>query len=124
MNKKGFTLIEVLAVITIIAVLGLITIPIVSRSIEKSKKKAYRETINSIIEAAKLYRANNDYDASTNQNIDVTGELLEYENKTQILSGTIKFQDGIYIINEIKNENYCAAGTSENFEIYEGECEE
>lgn len=123
MNKKGFTLIEILAVITILAILGLVTIPIISNSIEKSKKKAYRETINSIIESTKIYRANNDYEAVTNELIDVTGALIEYEHKDQILSGYIKYENGIYTITDIKNEHFCAIGTSESFEIYEGECE-
>lgn len=122
MNKRGFTLIEILAVITILGLLGLVTIPVISNSIEKSKKKAYRETINSIIESTKIYRANNDYEAVTNELIDVTGTLIEYENKDQILSGYIKYENGIYIITDIKNAKYCAAGTSEVFEVYEGEC--
>lgn len=124
MNKKGFTLIEILAVITILGILGLVTIPIISKSVEKSKIKAYRETINSIIESTKIYRANNDYEAVTNELIDVTGALIEYEHKDQILSGSIKYENGIYIIMDIKNAQYCAAGTSEAFEVYEGECED
>lgn len=124
MNKKGFTLIEILAVITILGLLGLVTIPYISSSIEKSKKKAYRETINSIIESTKIYRANNDYDAITNELIDVTGTLIEYEHKDQILSGYIKYENGIYKIIDIKNAQYCASGNSEDFKIYEGECED
>lgn len=124
MKKHGFTLVEILAVITIIGILGLITIPMISNSVENSKTKAYRETINFIVDAAKLYRVNNDYDESTNQLIDVTGELLEYENKNQIVSGHIKYEDGLFLIMEIKSNEYCAVGTSNSFEIYKGECEE
>lgn len=40
-NNKGFTLIEVLAVIIIIAVLALITIPNINRLIEDSKKRNF-----------------------------------------------------------------------------------
>jgi prepilin-type N-terminal cleavage/methylation domain-containing protein len=41
MNKKGFTLIEVIAVIIIIGVLALVTVPAVARYITSSKNKTY-----------------------------------------------------------------------------------
>jgi prepilin-type N-terminal cleavage/methylation domain-containing protein len=47
MNKKGFTLIEILAVIIIIAIIVLIAVPSVSSSIENSRKSAYIDIINS-----------------------------------------------------------------------------
>ena len=37
MNKKGFTLVELLAVLTIMGVVTLITVPIVTYSINNSK---------------------------------------------------------------------------------------
>ena len=41
MNKKGFTLIEVLAVIVIIGILLIITIPAVSSYIDRANKSSY-----------------------------------------------------------------------------------
>jgi prepilin-type N-terminal cleavage/methylation domain-containing protein len=40
MNKKGFTLIEIIAVIIVISILLLIAVPSVSRYIEESRQKA------------------------------------------------------------------------------------
>lgn len=122
MKKRGFTLVEILAVITIIGLLGLLTIPMISNSVESSKMKAYRETINFIVDAAKVYRADNDYADFTNLAIDVTGSTLQYENKSQIISGQVKFEDDLYLILEIKSTEYCAVGTSKNFRVYKGEC--
>ena len=49
MNKKGFTLIEMLVVIAIIAVLVAIVIPVVSNSTEKAKEAADAANIRSAI---------------------------------------------------------------------------
>ena len=52
MNKRGFTLIEILAVIIIIGVLLLIAIPSVARYIENSRKSAYVHTIKNVLASA------------------------------------------------------------------------
>ena len=49
MNKKGFTLIEMLAVIAIIAVLVAIVVPAVGSSTEKAKEAADAANIRSMI---------------------------------------------------------------------------
>ena len=41
-NKKGFTLVELLVVITLLGVLGLITVPIINDVIKNSIKKSFR----------------------------------------------------------------------------------
>ncbi len=46
--KKGFTLVELLAVIVILSVITLITVPMVMNVIEDSKKKAAVESVNGI----------------------------------------------------------------------------
>ena len=48
MNKKGFTLIEVLAVITILTVIALITTPIVFGVIENSKMNTFTRSVEQI----------------------------------------------------------------------------
>lgn len=53
--KKGFTLVELLAVIIILGVIALITFPIVDNSIKNSKQAALEQTIDSILESARNY---------------------------------------------------------------------
>lgn len=48
LNRKGFTLIEVLAVIAIIALLGLIAVPGVLRTIKESRESTYNMMISNI----------------------------------------------------------------------------
>ena len=55
MKSKGFTLVELLAVIVILAVISLIATPMVLGVIEKSKKSAAIESVNGIVDAAEKY---------------------------------------------------------------------
>ena len=55
MKEKGFTLIEILAVIIVIAIISLITIPIIVNTIEKSKKNALVDSAYGILKAGNLY---------------------------------------------------------------------
>jgi len=54
-NKKGFTLIELVAVIVIIGVIALISTPIVLTVINSSREKAYEELVTNIEDAALNY---------------------------------------------------------------------
>ena len=46
MRKNAFTLVELLAVIVILALIALITIPVILNVIEKSKIKTYQRSID------------------------------------------------------------------------------
>ena len=124
-NKKGFTLVELLVVITLVGVLGLITVPIINDVIKNSRKKAFRETVINIVEVAKIYNAENDYFAIPDgESIDMLSNKLEYDNKTEIKRGTIYLEDGEYYV-EAYGEYYCALGNVENLEIYDvDDCEQ
>lgn len=55
--KKGFTLVELLAVIVIIAVIALITTPIVFGTIQDAKENALKDTAHGLVTAAGTYQA-------------------------------------------------------------------
>ena len=59
MNKKAFTLIELLAVVSILAILALIITPAIDNNIKKSKQKALQVQIENIRMAAEAYYADN-----------------------------------------------------------------
>ena len=54
-NKKGLTLIELLAVIVVLAILALITIPVISNVIDNVRIKSLQNSAYGLIEASNLY---------------------------------------------------------------------
>lgn len=60
-NNKGFTLVEILAVIAILGILATITIPTVGTLIETNKENSMDNLKKSIISAAKIYISDNRY---------------------------------------------------------------
>lgn len=61
LNNKGFTLVEVLAVVVILSVLVAIMVPSVNQLINKNKENNYEQLENSIIQSAKIYLSDNRY---------------------------------------------------------------
>ena len=54
-EKKGFTLIELTAVIIILAVIALIAVPVIGNVIEDFKERALKGSAYGLVEAANLY---------------------------------------------------------------------
>lgn len=57
MNKKGFTLVELLAVIVILAIILAIAVPTISGLINNSRQQAYQSSEKMLAKAAKLFVA-------------------------------------------------------------------
>ena len=68
-NKKGFTLVELLAVIVIISMLTMLAIPSITRYMETSKKKLFAENAIRAINAVKEYELKEEFLTSANSNI-------------------------------------------------------
>lgn len=81
MKKNGFTLIEVLAVIIILGVIGLIVMPVVTNSLKESKADLYKIQISNIKEAAKTWSADNinKLPTETGGNKNITLKVLQDE---------------------------------------------
>ena len=72
LNNKGFTLVEVIAVVGIITMLALILIPNVTKLINKQKKNSEDSIKNTILVAAEEYVNDNRY-----RNIDINSITVE-----------------------------------------------
>ncbi len=59
MNKKAFTLMELLGALIIIGILTVLAFTVVNNSLNNSKQKLYDTQIESIIDAAKLWEVDN-----------------------------------------------------------------
>lgn len=62
MNRKGFTLIEIILAVVILAILMLILVPNVFVILDKNNKKSCNSLKSNIESAAKMYVINNKYD--------------------------------------------------------------
>ena len=69
MKKNGFTLVEVLAVITIVSVMAVITVTAVQGITTKTRQKAYEDQQNTILIAAKFYFSDSKIKGSDLKNI-------------------------------------------------------
>jgi type IV pilus assembly protein PilA len=80
-NKKGFTLVELLAVIVILAVILTIAVPNVMKIVEKTRKDAFESTAAMMISSAKTQAAAyNDYLPNSGECSVIKIDLLELEN--------------------------------------------
>ena len=66
LNNKGFTLIEVLAVVVILSVLIAIMVPSVNHLIEKNKEDNYQSLKSGMIQATKVLFSDYRYEVSVN----------------------------------------------------------
>lgn len=131
-NKRGFTLIEILAVIVILAVLAVITIPIVMGIIEDTRKNRFLEDVKSIISAIEQYNSENDMKAIGSYV--VKQKDVEYKGDENVSNKKVSFKGnfdgaGAAFLNksglirlEIENDKWCVHGTNKEYLIDEGDC--
>ena len=99
MKRKGFTLVELLAVIVILAIISIITIPMIGNVIEESKKKALEQSVNGLVEAARYYSIDNDgtYEFLFDENKKgetINGKKLSYNGSINAEGKLYLDQDG------------------------------
>lgn len=77
MNKKAFTLVELLGVIVILGIIGMITTPVVQNTIDKNNTKLCKQQIESFEKAAKNYIASNPFKNLDTETSITIGDLQE-----------------------------------------------
>ena len=124
-NKKGFTLVELIAIIIVIGlIIGILT-PTAIRLIANSKKNAFREGMRSIVRSVEIYMEENNLRTLPEEGLFLSDEKLglDYEDGYE---GVIKYIDGEIVLENIHNGTYCGNGNLEDFNIVNyvpGECE-
>ena len=109
---KGFTLVELLGVLIILAVIALITLPIVSMSIKNGKEKLYNSQIEEIKLAAEKWAYKNINLLPTKDGETITVTLLSLKQSGDIPLDTRNPRTGELIPNDLiitimfKNNNY------------------
>lgn len=103
MNKNGFTLIETIMVIAILALLMLILVPNVISLINKNNIKSCQNLEASIKNAAKVYVTNNKYQLGFNCNTSEKISTVTISIQNLIDSGDLKLQNN-ELVNPKNNE--------------------
>lgn len=121
--RKGFTLVELLAVIAIVAVLGIITVPMVMTTVEEANKSAFTSGAQNVLDAARAYITRIEETGTLpDEGISVNELKEELKNFNYISGIIIKEKDGSIIVDGLSDGNYCASGTKNNLRVIKGNC--
>ena len=127
MNKKGFTLVELLAVIAILAILMLLIMPNVLGMFSKGKKDTFKVQVQSIIRAAETQKQNDELSGKNVQgycgNI---GSICPPEMKLDITESDIKYALLFNNSNKVsavavEDSNYCYVNSTDVANIDEND---
>ena len=121
MKKKGFTLVEMLAVVAILGIIVLIATPIITKVMENSKMNAFKASVNTLLRtisndltglegpSEKTYLVNQ---GKITPDIEYEGEIngngfisIDYEGKT-----FVQIYDGVHCIYKTKPQKELHAG--------------
>ena len=99
MNRKGFTLIEVLLVIAILAIIMILLVPNIFVLVEKNEQNSCNTIVKNIESAAKIYVSENKYDLGF-----TCGGTKNITFQTLVDSGDLVLDSTGKIINPITNK--------------------
>ena len=127
MNKKGFTLVELLAVIAILALLVIIALPNVLKMFNQAKKDTF------LTEAKTIYKEISKKYISEAMKGNKISNISNDNNKLELESNALKYNvklndDGSIKKFEVSNGTYCLSGEFNNLsdlttdKIIEGKC--
>lgn len=120
-RKKGFTLVELLAVITILAIIGLIATPMVIKYVRGSKEESIKQSLNGIERSALMYFTSENIRNS--MVVDLTKNIIKIENNDIKKGMVVGNRDRVKIY--IYKNGYCGIKDGNNVtvkETKENEC--
>ena len=119
MNKKGFTLIELVAILMLLAILVTMTYYEVTKAVKYAEENATKESAIMVMEAADHYYADLGY-----INFPINGLNI---NKLDIKStgfkyGYVRLGKTGYVVYNLYDGVYCVNGVRENLILTKGDC--
>lgn len=122
-SSKGFTLVELIAIIVIVGIIIGIIAPVSIKLIEKSKTNSFRESLRSIIRSTEIYMSENDLKTLPSGEIYLESNDLDLDY-AEGYKGIIKYENGELILLNVSNGKYCGNGSIETLAItnYDSNC--
>lgn len=115
MNKKGFTLIEVIAVVVIMGILALIVIPNTTRLLNEGKKEQMITEVGILISKAKYeYKMSNETKEEFTFEDYLKDKTDGYGDSYKV--GIVKYENNKYQV-DLRTANHCLSSTKD------GKCE-
>lgn len=118
--KNGYTLIELLAVIVIVAIISVITVPMIMSSIETSNQKTTLESAKELIRIASTDVVDKKYELPHQYKVEE--KKLDYQ-KGGFIRGLIVVTSGNHsFVENLSTEKYCINGPLDDLKITPGKC--
>ena len=114
--NNAFTLVELLGVLIILAVIALITFPIVDSVIKNGREESYNRTVESIIEAASNYSTVGDLGYSTEKKALYLEDIKKYGLLDQSIINPVT-EEGTMEITSVEYERLEKPIKVYNFEV-------
>lgn len=118
--KKGFTLVELLAVIVLLGIIATLVYSVGSNSKETAKKKSIETSAIEILKAAERYDSENGYKNFPEEGLDIFDleiQNLNFESGKVIINANDKYE----LVN-LYDGTFCINGTISNIDIKKGVC--
>ena len=126
MSKKGFTLVELLAVIVILSIILLIAVPAVKKSVDSAKKKSAENDAIMIKKIAEKYYASNLDKDEEITGVDLSSDILTYSGEKPT-KGYMQFNEDGIAYGKMYINGYCVEiksdGTSTSEKVGENDCD-
>ena len=116
LQTRGFTLVEILAVIIILAAITLITVPIVTNAVKRARKGSFKVSAQNLVKAANQYYGAHEFemnkvstfDFSKNDGKNEAGEELLVSGKKPISGKVVVSKQGDIVLADISDGTYYA----------------
>jgi len=102
---KGFTLVEVLAVLVILSAIVFVALPVLSSSMERSKESEEENKKERIVSLAEIYFSDNKEKIYKNIEQDECFVSVSYLYNYSYLFDDVGIYDGYVVFNKIDNSN-------------------
>ena len=119
-NKKGFTLVELLAVIAILAILMLLIMPNVLNMFQNGRKEAFKVQVGSIIKVAQTQKQSDAFSGknTTGYCDKISSSQCTSDMKLDVTDSDVKYavvfnNSGVVTSIAVEDSNYCYVNTTD-----------